>query len=95
MTDEDTGTISRYVDVNDEPATDPTDPYGGGTPFLSPDEMPDITSLGEKTPGSDWEAAKQAWDTGDPMSPGMERLGDRDGEVLDEFNAQYPPERTD
>ena len=95
MTDEDTGRIGRYVDLSDEPAIDPNDPYGGGTPFFDPENMPDITSLSEKTPASDWEAAKQAWDIGDPSSPVMERFGDRDGEVLDEFNAEHPPEPVD
>jgi hypothetical protein len=95
MTDEDTGAIGRYVDVSDEPVIDPSDPYGGGTPFFSPENMPDMATLGEGIPGSDWEAAKKDWDIVELQSPAFERFGDRDGEVLDEFNAQHPPESAD
>jgi hypothetical protein len=92
MTDEDTGAIGRYIDVSDEPVIDPNDPYRGGTPFFSPENMPDITTPGEGISLSDWETAKKDWDIVDPQSPEFERFGDRDGEVLDEFYAQHPAE---
>lgn len=52
MTDQnadDGGILSQITDTIDQPsgdAIDPNDPFGGGTPFIDPDSMPDPSKYG-------------------------------------------------
>jgi hypothetical protein len=46
---DDGGIISQILDTIDQPsgdAIDPNDPFGGGTPFIDPDSMPDPSKYG-------------------------------------------------
>jgi hypothetical protein len=105
MTDQDAGIggiVSEIMNTLDQPATDqsatdaidPNDPFGGGTPFIDPDSMPDPSKYGGSSLDAEnpWKGIDPGFDVDETNASNAESRRKAIEEGMDEQTAYlvYP-----